>query len=205
MSKNTVRHFYSLFAPTNASSMAFQDVRVTLSRPPQSTSHLLLSLRLMKVGGPCVPTRRGRSWAQERVAVRETTQEERNLYYAVRDELDGGHDSIGLLWFVVFPPCPPAQGEMAHGAILIHLGHVTWEQPVQAGQEAQAIKTLRTRMRGEVDYRCDFHGLFRTTKSNDVEGSTNDVPTPPVKPPVRMPRKKPKPKPTKRQSRTKLG
>jgi len=175
--------------------MAFQDVRVTLSRPPQSTSHLLLSLRLLRVGGPSVPTRRGRSWAKERVSVRETTQEERNLYYTIREELDGGHDSIGLLWFVVFPPSPPAQGEPVHGAILIHLGHVTWEQPVVAGQECEAVKTLRARMHGVFDYMCDFHGLFRTTKPI-VEGDSNDDVPKPV-PPVRMPRKKPKPR-TKR-------
>jgi len=182
--------------------MAFQDVRVTLARSPQATSHLLLSLRLMKVGGPCVPTRRGRSWAKERVAVRETTQEERNLYYTIRDELDGGHDSIGLLWFVCFPPKTPQPDKPVHGVILVHFGHVTWEQPVVAGEEAKAVKTLRARMKGETGYQCDFHGLFRTTKP--VEGSINDdVPNP--KPASRLPRQKPKPKPTKRQSRTKLG
>jgi len=157
---------------------------------------MLFNLRLLS---GALTGSRYHTWDRSRVHVRHLTEEEKLVAALVHGAWALGEDNR-VDFFTMFPPTPH---DPVEGVILVPYGPVRFEQPVRAGEEAEAVKLLKQRMKGETGYQCDFHGLFRT-KPNDVEGSINDDVPPPV-PPRRLPRQKPKPKPTKRQSRTKLG
>lgn len=126
-------------------------------------------------------------WEKSRVHVRHLTDEEK-LLAALTYGAWPADDRGRIDYFTMFPPTPH---DPVEGVILVPYGPVRFEQPVKQGEEREAVALLKKRMRGEVAYQADFHGLFRTTKPNtNEEGSTNDVPNPPVKPiRVRSPRK----------------
>lgn len=188
-----IRKFFGLYAPSSRVSLPFREVQTSMGAY-QTLGRMLFNLRLLS---GALPGSKYHTWDRSRVFVRHLTEEEKLVAALVHGAWALGEDNR-VDFFTMFPPTPY---DPVEGVILVPYGPVRFEQPVQAGQEAEAVKLLKQRMRGELDYRCDFHGLFRTKPI--VEGDSNDD-VPKSKSAPRLPRKKrDKPRTSKRQSRTK--